>query len=185
MLEPVEMMTELGIPITSLERTLLDIAVRLDRRQLEHAVVAADRSRRLRWPELWRLLERTPRRAGAGRLRSVAREVDPRAAEARSPLEVDFLSLCRKAGLPLPHVNVLAEGHLVDFLWPASRVVVETDGYFYHRDPLAFERDHERTVALQVAGYVVHRTTRLMLNSDPKPFLGLVRRSLTNRPPSP
>src|SRR5689334_1005410 len=105
-LEAVEIVLEAGIPVTSMERTLLDMSARLDERQLERAVVAADRTGRLRWPELDRLLTRTPRRRGAGRLRRVAMRISPNAVEARSPLEVDFLALCRDAGLPEPQVNV-------------------------------------------------------------------------------
>jgi len=177
-LEPVEMTIEAGIPVTSLERTLLDIAASRDERQLEHDVVAADRTGRLRWSELQRLLDRTPRRPGVGRLRRVANRVSPHAVDAKSPIEVDFLALCREAGLPEPSVNVFASGHLVDFLWSAQRVVVETDSYSYHGDRLAFERDHERTVALVAVGYEVHRVTRRMLSRDPDSFMRLVRRSL-------
>ncbi len=180
-LEPVEMTTEAGIPVTSVERTLLDISADLYDRQLERAVVAADRTGRLRWPELDRLLARTPRRKGAARLRRVAHRVSPYAIEAKSPLEVDFLAVCRDAGLPQPHVNALIEGHLVDFLWPAQRIVVETDGYRYHSDRIAFERDRERSVALSAAGYEVHRVTYAMLRSGPGTVVDLIRRSLSVR----
>jgi len=101
--------------------------------------------------------------------------------EAISPLEVDFLAICREAGIPPPQVNVLVEGFLVDFLWPAQRVIVETDSYGYHGDRPAFERDRERTVALTGAGYAVHRATFRMLDRNPDPFLNIVRRSLQER----
>lgn len=180
-LEEAEMTVEAAIPVTSVERTLMDIAVGLDMRQLEHAVVAADRTRRLRWSELDRLLARTPRRPGAGLLRRVAHRVSPDAVEAKSPPEVDFLALCREAGLPQPQVNVQVGPYLVDFLWQGERVIVETDSYAYHGDRLAFERDHKRTVVLTAAGYEVHRATALMLEHDPESFLRLLRRSLSHR----
>jgi Protein of unknown function (DUF559) len=172
---------EQGIPVTTVERTLLDMAGRLDARQQERALVAADRSGRVRWSELQRLVARGRGKKGIGRLRRVAMEVDPRAADTKSPLEVDFLALCREFGLSLPQVNVFAEDYLVDFLWPAQRVVVETDSYTYHGDRSAFEVDHERTISLTAAGYEVHRATRRMLAWDPEPFLNLVRRSLHQR----
>ncbi len=164
--------------VTTIEQTLLDVAGRLDRRQIERMVVTADRSGRLRWGELERVLAEGKGRPGVGRLREVAMAVDPRARDTRSPLEVDFLALCREADLPTPQVNVLLVGRLVDFLWPAERVVVETDSYTYHGDRLAFERDHETTVALTAAGYEVLRTTYRMLEADPRPFLNLLRGSL-------
>jgi predicted transcriptional regulator of viral defense system len=174
---------EQGIPVTTIERTLLDMAGRLGARQLERALVTADRGGRVRWPELQRMVVRGKGKKGIGRLRRVVAQVDPRAAETISPVEVDFLALCREFDLPLPQVNVLVEGYLVDFYWPAQGVIVETDSYTYHGDRPAFERDHERTVALTAAGYEVHRATRLMLSRNPDPFLELVRRTLNQRQP--
>jgi hypothetical protein len=177
-LPPADVTTEAGIRVTSIERTLLDIAAGLDARLLERAVVAADRSGRLRWPELERVLAAGRGRKGAARLRRVVMQVDPSARDAISPLEVDFLALCREAGVPAPEVNVLVGGHVVDFLRPDKRVIVEADGYRYHRDRPAFERDHELTVALTAAGYEVHRATYRMLERNPRPFLEIIRRSL-------
>jgi hypothetical protein len=167
-----ESTVEAGIPVTSIERTILDMAPRLDDRQLERMLVAADRSRRLRWPRLKSLIERAPRRPGAGRLSRIARNVDPRAADALSPTEVDFLALCREAGLPTPQVNALVEDHLVDFAWLDKRVLVETDSYSFHADRPSFERDHLATVELEVAGYRVHRATSGMLEVSRSPFWG-------------
>ncbi len=172
---------ERGIPVTTIERTLLDMAGRLNMRQLERALVAADRAGRVRWPVLQRAVAYGRGKKGIGTLRHVAMEVDPRAADTRSSLEVDFLALCREAGIPLPQVNVFAGPHLVDFLWAAPKVIVETDGYAYHRDRRAFEGDHERTVVLTAAGYEVHRATYRMLAWNPDPFMNLIRRSLRQR----
>jgi len=178
-LPPEHVVVEEGIPVTSLERTLLDLASRLGGREQERMLVAADRSRRLRWPELHRVLDAGNGRKGLGRLRRLAEAVDPRAASALSDLEVDFLALCREADLPLPQVNVFVEGRLVDFLWPKARLIVETDGYRYHNDRPAFERDHESTVALTAAGYTVYRATYRMLKHDPALVLDLVRKALS------
>lgn len=171
---------EAGIPVTTLERTLLDTASRLDERQLEHDLVAADRSRRLRWPRLWKVLTEYDRgRKGAKRLKRVAARVDPRFADAVSASEVDFLILCREEGLKMPQVNVLVEGKRVDFFWPTESLIVEADSYGFHADRSSFELDHQSTVDLEVAGYRVHRTTYKMLESNPRPFLELVRAALT------
>lgn len=167
-----------GIPVTTIERTIMDMAGRLDERQLEHMIVNADRSGGLHWDDLQRVIEEGNGRKGLRRLRRVAMRIDPRAADAVSPLEVDFFSLCQKAGLPLPQVNVLVEGNLVDFYWPAAKLIVETDGYAYHNDRAAFEKDHEVTVALAATGYKVLRATYHMLKSDPRTFLALVADSL-------
>ncbi len=178
-LAPEHITREAGILVTTVERTLLDTAARLDERQLVHDLVEADRSRRLRWPRLWRVIAEHGRgRKGVGRLRRAAAQVDPNFADAISNTEVDFLMLCREAGLKMPQVNVLVEGKWVDFYWPEKRLIVETDSYRYHADRPSFELDHQSTVDLEVAGYRVHRTTHKMLESNPEPFLGLVRASL-------
>lgn len=175
---PDEMTVLARIPVTSVERTLVDIAAALDERQLERAVVAADRTGRLRWARLEEVIDRSAGRPGIGRLRRVVANGDPRAVEARSPLEIDFLAFCRDARLPLPVVNVTVEGRLVDFLWAPERVIVETDGYAYHRDRPAFERDHESTLALEMAGYEVIRVTHRMLGHDPVRILNRIKASL-------
>jgi Transcriptional regulator, AbiEi antitoxin/Protein of unknown function (DUF559) len=169
---------EAGIPVTTIERTLSDIAGRHDDRQLEHALVAGDRSGRLRWEELERVLQQSNGRKGRRRLRRVAARVDPRAADAVSPLEVDFLALCQRADLPLPQVNVLVEGRIVDFLWPRAKLIVETDGYAFHGDRPSFERDRESSIALAEAGYEVYRMTYRMLRDNPDPVLRLIRSAL-------
>ncbi len=176
-LAPGDLTRESGIPVTTLERTLFEIAVDLDAVRLERAVVAADRSGRLRWGRLQRAIEEGEGHPGVARLRRVVEEIDPGAVDVRSRLEVDFLALCRRAGLPGPAVNVLVEGRLVDFLWPDRRVIVEVDSYRYHGDRSAFERDRRSTLVLEAAGYAVHRLTERMTR-DPGPFLDLVRHSL-------
>ena len=175
------MTVQAGIPVASIERTVLDMAGRLDDRQVERMLVAADRTGRLSWPRLGHLLECGRGRKGIGRLRRIAGEVDPGVVEVRSGLEIDFMALCREANLPQPSVNVLIAGHLVDFLWPRERVIVETDSYGYHGDRPAFERDHQTDVDLIAAGYDVHRATERMLSRDPTPFLANVRRALRER----
>ncbi len=143
---------EKGIPTTSVERTFLDMAARVERRRLERMLVDADRAGLLDWRKLQQVIERGVGRKGIGRLGRAAQEIDPRSRDTRSPLEVDFLAFCRETGLPQPEVNVFVEGYLVDFLWVAERLVVETDGYAFHRDRTAFERDRERDLDLTAAG---------------------------------
>ena len=140
--------------------------------------MAADRAKRVRWPELRQVVEEGVGRKGRGMLRRLCIQVDPRAVDARSNPEVDFLALCREANLPTPAVNVLVEGKLVDFLWPKERLIVEVDSYRYHGDRPTFERDSESTVTLMVAGYKVLRPTDRMLEGNPGVVMRLVRDSL-------
>ncbi|HEX8689935.1 MAG TPA: DUF559 domain-containing protein [Solirubrobacterales bacterium] len=85
----------------------------------------------------------------------------------RSDLEGDFLALCRRQRLPRPEVNARLGEDLVDFLWRRSRLIVETDGYVYHRGRVAFEDDRERDLRLRGAGFDVIRVSEKQLNVEP------------------
>ncbi len=77
----------------------------------------------------------------------------------RSELEHRFLKLCRRHRLPLPEANVAIGPFQVDFLWRRQRLVVETDGYRFHRGRQAFEDDRARDLELRLMGYEVVRFT--------------------------
>jgi very-short-patch-repair endonuclease len=82
-----------------------------------------------------------------------------RPAPTRSELEERFLTLCDDHGIPRPETNTLIEGILVDFLWRDRNLIVEVDGYAYHRAPSRFERDRENDVTLTIKGWRVMRFT--------------------------
>ena len=155
-----------GIPVTTPSRTLLDLAGVLSPRRLERAVETADRHDLLDVAELARLIESSRGRKGTGRLTSVLARLRP-VPQTRSELERRFLRLCDDAGLPRPAVNVPVTGFEVDFLWPGARLVVEVDGFEWHRDRAAFERDRRRDARLQLAGYRVVRVTYRRLVEEP------------------
>jgi hypothetical protein len=180
-LEPYEVTVERGIPVAVRERVLLDLAARIDSKRLERAFVQAYKSDEFSWPRLGRIITRRRGCKGVGKLRRIALELEPEALETKSVPEVDFLALCREIEMATPAVNVLVEGHLVDFLWSEQKVIVETDSWSHHGDPLAFEKDRQRDVDLVAAGYDVHRTTYKMLERNPWPFLENVRRALLVR----
>ena len=60
-------------------------------------------------------------------------------------------------GLPEPEVNVRVGSHLVDFLWREQRLIVETDGFRYHRGRQAFDDDRSRDLELRLLGFEVIR----------------------------
>jgi very-short-patch-repair endonuclease len=77
----------------------------------------------------------------------------------RSELEHRFLGLCESYRLPAPEVNVVVGGIEVDFIWKRSRLIVETDGYRYHRGWTAFQDDRRRDLRLRALGFEVVRLT--------------------------
>ncbi len=163
-----------GIPVTTVARTLLDLAAVLDRDQLVKTVEESERRKLFDLRAVEAVLTRNGRRCGTPALRDVLavyREPPP----TRSDLERDFLALVRRtAAVPEPHVNVRVEGFEVDAFWPRSRLVVELDGRGYHTSPRVFEADRARDAVLQRAGYRVIRITRHRLRADPAGVLELI-----------
>lgn len=104
----------------------------------------------------------------------------------RSELEHLFLRLREAHGLPAPEVNVRIGPRIVDFLWPKQRVVVETDGYRYHRGSQAFEDDHDRNLDLRTLNYDVVRLTYRQVTAAPERAAAVVAEALRNpRAPRP
>ncbi|HEV7754107.1 MAG TPA: DUF559 domain-containing protein [Baekduia sp.] len=100
------------------------------------------------------------------------------AADLRSTLEVRFLQLCDDHGLPAPQANVTLAGFLVDFHWPGTELVVETDGFTYHSTRSAFEADRARDQTLTLAGYTVVRFTYNQITKEPERCAHHLRRLL-------
>jgi hypothetical protein len=139
-----------GIPITTPARTIVDLARTLKGRPLEQALDLAEQRRLLDFAEL-------RRRSIPASLQAVLNSYAP--AATRSELEERFLRLCDEHGIERPEANSMIAGYEVDFVWHARRLIVEVDGYAYHRSPGAFEADRERDVALTLAGWRVMRFT--------------------------
>jgi very-short-patch-repair endonuclease len=174
-LDPSDCATRDRIPITSVARTLLDLAAVADRRLLRRAVNEADRRGRLNRAGINELLDRNRRRAGTKALKALIAAVDPAIRRTRSDLEVEFLSVCRRYAIEQPVVNGEVEGVEVDMHWPALRLVVELDSYEYHRTPAEFEADRRRDAYLKKNGWNVLRVTDKWLASDPAGVAETVR----------
>jgi very-short-patch-repair endonuclease len=147
-----------GLPVTTVERTLLDLATTLAPRRLAQAVEAAEARGLLDHAKLV-----TSHRAGAARLRA-ATQAPP--ALTRSELEDRFLALCARHRLPRPRVNQRVGPFEVDFHWPADALVVETDGFATHRTRAAFEEDRRRDQVLAALGIHVVRVTHRQVTRE-------------------
>jgi predicted transcriptional regulator of viral defense system len=154
-----------GIPVTTVARTLLDLAGVLPQPQLERAIERAEALRYADSPSLDALLHRYPTRPGTRTLRQIrARGITP--TFTRSELEDRFLAFADAHGLPRPETNVWLGDIEVDFLWRAERLIVELDGRETHLTAAAFERDRARDRALQAAGWRVVRITWRQLHEE-------------------
>jgi len=174
-----------GIPVTSVARTLLDLAELVPPTQLKRAYEQAERLRVLDVRSIRELLERSNGRRGTRALGDLL-EYDPSAAvETRSELERRFLELIGEANLPLPQINVIVEGFVVDAYWPSARLAVELQGYAWHSDPETFERDHDRIPRLKLAGYEVLAFTWRQVTRKPAWVVAAVRALLLEAASTP
>ncbi|MGO9496184.1 MAG: DUF559 domain-containing protein [Solirubrobacteraceae bacterium] len=154
-----------GIPITTVARTIHDLAARSSTDQLTYLIEAADRKDRLDLQALDRAIARRPPAPGTKRLKAVlATYRGP--ADTRSHLERGFRKLIAKAGLPEPQFNVVVAGLTVDVYWPQWRLVVELDSGLYHDTPRGFETDRIRDAIVQKAGVRVLRVTDERFDHD-------------------
>lgn len=147
-----------GIPLTSPERTLLDLAGVLDPNELERAVALGERNGVVNLSVLASLLVIHPRHPGAGTLRALL-QADAPPALTRSEAELRMLQLVRRSRMKPPTVNARLHGYEVDFLWPTERLIVEVDGYAFHSSARSFMSDRRRDATLTAAGYRVVRVT--------------------------
>jgi hypothetical protein len=167
-----------GIPVTSLERTLLDLAAILSPPRLKYAFIEADRLKLLEYQKLaWRLDAARGHR-GLGNLRRLIGTRAPDALRARSVLETLFAGLCIENDIPVPLNNECIGGREFDFVWPDQRVVVEVDGFEFHRGREMFEHDSARLNELVSDGWFVLRFTWRMVTSEPGRVAAQVRRAL-------
>jgi very-short-patch-repair endonuclease len=154
-----------GIPVTTPIRTLIDIALRLDRDQLEAAINQADKLDLCDPEELRSALDAAPRQPGVRALRSV---LDRRTFTlTESELERRFLRIVRAIGMTEPETGVYVNGFKVDFHWPELGLVVETAGLRFHRTPAHQARDRLRDQAHTAAGLTPLRFTRAQVRFEP------------------
>lgn len=171
-----------GIPVTSVSRTLLDLAAMLTKGQLERALNEAKVRRltdRLSLPDL---LKRYPGRRGSALLRTLLRDGTASRGITRSWLERRLLAILDGTDLPRPRLNthVYVQGRFfeADCLWAERRLIVELDGRESHDTEMAFEKDRERDRILLVDGWRVARITWRQLRDDAPAVLEDLRRLL-------
>ncbi|MBA3864742.1 MAG: hypothetical protein H0X42_00070 [Solirubrobacterales bacterium] len=182
-----EITVELGIPVTTVPRTVFDLAATGPPEQVESALRQSEYLRLHDRLSLHDLLERYPGRRGARAIRTALARRSERPGRTRSPLEERFLPFLDGHRLPRPQLNAwiqLPEGMVqVDCLWPETMNVVELDGWEGHGTRAAFDGDRSRDRALRVAGYDVTRITWSQLDDEPS-VLAKDLRSLLSRPSS-
>lgn len=163
--------------MTTVARTLFDLAEVAPYDEVKKAAEAADRRNLLLLRELEEVCEWGRGRRALRPARRLLIELGA-PAEGRSPLETRFSEFVRAYTLPAPVQNVHVLDHEVDALWPAARLIVELDSWEHHGHRAAFERDRARDPKLLIAGYRTIRVTHRRLDREPDELAAEIRQLL-------
>ena len=155
-----------GIPVTTIARLFLDLAEQLPARQFHVTLEAAQRADLLNVIHIKALIERSPGRHGAKPLSEAIENLEDEPPWTQSELERRFRALTQSSGLPQPQFNVLVDELLVDCFWPQHNLVVEVDGWTFHKTRQAFEADRRKDAQLVTAGRRVLRLTHRRLRDE-------------------
>jgi hypothetical protein len=170
-----------GVPVTTVARTIVDLARDLDENEVARACHEAGVRYRTTPRQVEAVLDRRPSSPGAGKLRRVLRG-DVRVT--LSVLERRFVDLMDEEGLPLPVTNRVAGGRRVDCRWPEHRLTVELDGYRYHASRHAWEQDRRREREARARGDEFRRYTSGDVLESPRLMLRELRPLLTPKHPA-
>ncbi|MDQ4070320.1 MAG: type IV toxin-antitoxin system AbiEi family antitoxin domain-containing protein [Actinomycetota bacterium] len=160
-----DLTVHLRIPVTSPERTLVDLSARLTPDQLGRVL---DDSLRRRLVRLERLRGCVNRLAGSpgrrsGVVHALLAERLPGYEPGDSDLETRVLRLLVKNGFPPPvqqyRVRIGGRTLRVDLAYPETRLAIELDGWEFHRTRTAFDDDRARANLLVAEGWTLVRFT--------------------------
>jgi very-short-patch-repair endonuclease len=174
--DPGEVTMRDGIRVSTVARTLFDVAEQSQPYELKNAWDGASRLKILRVPEVAAVYERGRGRRRARALIRPFLQAEQRYAEdTASPLEDRFAEFVIAHRLPPPHLNVLVGKDVVDALWPAARLIVELDSWEFHAHRAAFEEDRDRDTEHLLAGYRTIRVTHRRLSEQPGRLAAQIR----------
>ncbi|MFZ5442881.1 MAG: DUF559 domain-containing protein [Myxococcota bacterium] len=151
--------------VTSVARTLLDLAAETDRPTMRAAIDHALRNKLTTVEELERVVARAKGKPGVGDMREFLDEFRGAGGPTESELEQKALEVIEQAGLPRPRVQwrvvVGRQRRRLDLAYAERRLVIEVDGYAYHSGIDTFEADRQRNNSLIARGFrVLHWTWR-------------------------
>jgi very-short-patch-repair endonuclease len=179
-IDPRDVTTWRGIPVTTVSRTLVDLAGVLTLDELARACHEAGVRHGTTPTQVEAVLARRRTSPGASKIRQVLRGETPLTL---SKLEARFLERLGEAGLVIPVTNRRAGRRHVDCRWPEQRLTVELDGYRYHSSRHAWEQDRLREREARARGDEFRRYTYRDVLEDPEQMIRELRALLpSNRP---
>jgi hypothetical protein len=187
-LPPDEVVRVRGIPVTSVPRTMFDLAAMLKEREVERAWNEMEVRKYTDRLSVSDLLERHPGRKGSVLLARLAGRKTLPVGITCNDLEEAFLALVDRYGLPRPrmnaHISLRGRFYEIDCFWEELRVAIELDGGGAHGTTRAFQKDRERDRILLAEGYRPARITWHQLQATPAEVADDLRRILTPYPSS-
>lgn len=161
-----------GIPVTTVPRTIFDLAATSSPDRVENLIRQAEFLQLHDRLSLVDLIDRYPGRRGIRRVREALSRIESLpVGRTRSPLERRFLPFLRRHSLPRPRLNdwimVGGERFQVDCHWSGTGQVVELDSWEAHGTKSAFREDRARDRVLRTAGYDVTRISWAQLDDEP------------------
>lgn len=183
--EPEEVEVRHGVAVTTVARTLVDLAGMVGMKTLRKTVGRAAMRKRLDLQAVDIAIYNAKRRRGLKALELALvpyRTKDGKVPDVRSDFETLVLPDLVEMGLARPSCNVWlhidGERFLVDFFWEEARVIVETDGRETHGTPTAFQDDRRRDQFFAAAGYRALRVTWDQLHSERDAVLRRIGKAL-------
>ncbi|MDX6624679.1 MAG: hypothetical protein QOE75_2611 [Solirubrobacterales bacterium] len=170
-----------GIPVTSVFRTLFDLAADLKPRQVERAWKEVKVKRLTDRVPIPLLLDRHRGKRGAAAIRGLYFSSKP-IPVTRNDFEERFLTVLDASDLPRPRFN--APLHLrgqffePDCLWEPQKLIAELDGGEVHNTDHAFQSDRRRDRTLLAEGYRTTRITWEQLRDEPDEVVADLRDAL-------
>jgi Transcriptional regulator, AbiEi antitoxin len=169
-----------GIPVTSVARTLLDLAWKLSGDQLRRVLDRVEELELLDLGAIEAVIERNRGHHGARRLRHALAIYQP-AVFTRSEFERRFVDHLVDSGLPRPATGWNEVGHEIDVYWPEVGFGVELDTYETHGTREAFERDHDRDLDFALADIETVRVSERQFRRAPDVITARVATLLARR----
>lgn len=166
-LTPDEVTMRYGIPVTSPVRTVINLAERESPKALDTAIRRGIAGKLFDLHDLNLAILRTRGRKGMAKLRKVLEQWNPRKLMSRSELENKVADIFPTWGVPPPIINGSRCGYEVDFQWPGSNILLESDGNRYHLSQADRRRDYRKMLDLTAAGNIVCRLDEDMINDEP------------------
>lgn len=164
-----------GLDVTSVTRTLVDLAVLTDRYTMRAAIDHALREKQTTLEKLQKAAARSKKRVGVIDLRNLLEEFEGDGGPTESELERHSLELIEVAGLPSPTVQwtVIAgrKRRRLDLLFKEQGVAVESDGYAFHSGIDSFEDDRRRNNSLTAIGFRVLHWTWTAVHDRPEELI--------------